>query len=155
MGGILLYVIGIIFHWLYCQVSLFYRNIPLSKCSAPFLYSAFLDIRFAFLSVLGASVLQKSMYRWEANSLQIIAQRSTMKLAWMEPRGIAPAFHASLQSSSQNFSLSSLANFWSHWGQGVFQSKCIKITGSDICLRQEVENITKCLVHSQDRNYDK
>lgn len=34
MGGILLYVIGIIFHWLYCKC-LFYRNILLSKCSDP------------------------------------------------------------------------------------------------------------------------
>lgn len=60
MGGILLYVIGIIFHWLYCQVSLFYRNIPLSKCSDPssYFFFFFLDIIVAFPFELGASMLK-------------------------------------------------------------------------------------------------
>lgn len=44
MGGILLYTIGIIFHWLSCQVSLFYKDILLPKCSDPSSHSTCSDI---------------------------------------------------------------------------------------------------------------
>lgn len=83
MGGILLYVIGIIFHWLYCQESLFYRNIPLPKCSDLSSHSAFFDIIVAFPPVSGASGLNKAHagigrmptdFRWQVNSLEPLSE---------------------------------------------------------------------------------
>lgn len=54
IGGILLYEIGAIFHWLYCQVSLFYSNIALSTCSDPPSHSASCALIVTFPSVLTA-----------------------------------------------------------------------------------------------------
>lgn len=152
MGGILLYVIGIIFHWLYCQVSLFYRNIPLPKCSDPSSQSTFLLL----LLPLPLSLVHqcwKWNAQWNAHWLQMIT--------WNLERGAGSEAERSLfeeappphPTSSLPPELLAFLLIYGHTKVTCFQKRNVKTTESSIQLVQEAKNMSNCLVQLWDYNY--
>lgn len=137
MGGILLYVTGTTCHWLYCQVSLSYRNIPLSTCSDPSSHPASFDITDAFPSVFGVSMLAKFVHRKNASWLPMTTQNLWGRCREWDCEAPRGGITLDLpQSPSQSFWLP--VNLQSHWTHVVFKPRMWKsqkaVSGS--CKRQ-------------------
>lgn len=157
MGGILLYVIGIIFHWLYCKCLFFIGTFFFlsAQIHPPTLYLFWYYCVVAFPSVLGASVLKKPWHRWNANRPEMVAQNLWVRgreQVTEEPRGGGTPSPTGLQAPSQNFGLPYL---WSHWNRVFFQKEGVKLTESNIWLMQEAKNMSKYLVQLWNHNDDK
>lgn len=127
MGGILLYVIGIIFHWLYCKCLFFIGTFFFlsAQIHPPTLYLFWYYCVVAFPSVLGASVLKKPWHRWNANRPEMVAQNLWVRgreQVTEEPRGGGTPSPTGLQAPSQNFGLPYLC---SHWNRCFFKRRVL------------------------------
>lgn len=156
MGGILLYVIGIIFHWLYCQVSLFYRNIPLPKCSDPSSQSTFLLLLLLPLplSLVHQCWKRKAQVKCPVTSNDNLeplseGQGARLRGAWMRKQPLPTQPPVSLPE------LLAFLLMYGHTEVTCFQKRNVKTTESSIQLMQEAKNMSKCLVQLWDCNYDK
>lgn len=155
MGGILLYVIGIIFHWLYCKC-LFYRNILLSKCSDPSSHTLpVLVLLCCCLSLsawcIGAEKAQTQVKCQPTSDSSPEPEWGAGSKTWKSPEEEAPPPHPAFRLPLKTLGFP----IYGHTEICFFQKKGVKITESNIWLMREAKNMSKSLVQLWNHNDDK